>query len=47
MNKEYVYVNGKVTIIDDKKEKRQEEYYDNLDKVLVKENVIERINKHE
>ncbi len=45
MNKEYVYVNGKVTIIDDKKEKRQEEYYDNLDKVLVKENVIERINK--
>ena len=45
MNKKYVYVNGKVTIIDDTGDKRQEDYYDNIDMVLVKENVIERIYK--
>lgn len=45
MNKEYVYVAGKVTVIDDKGEKREEEYYDNLDKVLIKENIIEQIEK--
>ena len=46
MNKEYVYTNGgKVTIIDEKGEKVQIEYRDNIDKVLIKENVIEQMEK--
>ena len=45
MNKEYIYDNGRVTIIDDKGKKRDDEYYDNLDEVLIKENVIERMEK--
>ena len=45
MNKEYVYTDGKVTIIDEKGEKRQIEYSDNIDEVLIKENVIEKMEK--
>lgn len=45
MNKEYVYTDGKVTIIDEKGEKRQIEYSDNIDEVLIKENVIEQMEK--
>ena len=41
MNKEYTYINGKVIISDENGNKTQSEYYDNLDEVLVKENIIE------
>ena len=41
MNKEYVYNNGKITIIDELGKKKNEEYYENIDEVLVLENVIE------
>ena len=43
MNKEYVYNNGKALIVDDKKKQKLVDYYDNLDDVLVKENLIEEI----
>jgi len=46
MNKEYVYTfGGKVTIIDENGQQKKVEYYDNIDKVLIKENVIEKIEK--
>lgn len=35
MNKEYIYIDGKVIISDKKENKIKNEYYDNLDKVLV------------
>lgn len=41
MNKEYIYIDGKVIISDENDYKVQSEYYDNLDKVLVQENLIE------
>lgn len=41
MNKEYTYIDGKVIIKDENGEQKPGEYYDNLDKVLVQENVIE------
>lgn len=41
MNKGYTYINSKVIISDENGDYTQSEYYDNLDKVLVKENVIE------
>ena len=43
MNKGYTYIDGKVIISDENGNHTQSEYYDNLDKVLVQENVI--INK--
>lgn len=41
MNKEYVYIDIKVIISDENDKKTQSEYYDNLDKVLIQENLIE------
>lgn len=43
MNKGYTYIDGKVIISDENGNHTQSEYYDNLDKVLVQENVIEEI----
>lgn len=45
MNKDYVYVDGKVIVRDEKDNYIEKEYYDNLDKVLVKENLIEIIEE--
>lgn len=45
MNKEYTYIDGKVIISDENDTKVQSEYYDNLDKVLVQENLIETMEK--
>lgn len=41
MNKEYIYIDGKAIIKDDKGNQVPIEYYDNLDKVLVQENLVE------
>ncbi len=41
MNKEYTYIDGKVIIRDEKGSQRPDDYYDNLDDVLVQENLIE------
>lgn len=43
MNREYFYSNGTVLVVDENNEEKIVEYYDNLDDVLVKENVIETI----
>ena len=43
MNKGYVYADGKVIINDENGNHTESEYYDNLDKVLVQENVIEEM----
>lgn len=45
MNKEYIYVNGKVVIQDETGNKRLEDYNDNLDEILVQENLIEALEK--
>ena len=45
MNKSYAYVDGREIICDENGMQTQSEYYDNLDKVLVQENVIEEIKK--
>lgn len=45
MNKEYILKDGKALIIDDVSNDKVIDYYDNLDKVLVKENLIEIIEK--
>lgn len=45
MNKEYTYIDGKMIIADENGEKSQRDYYDNLEKVLVQENVIETMEK--
>lgn len=45
MNKEYTYIDGKVIIRDEKGSQRPDDYYDNLDDVLVQENVIEEMEK--
>ena len=45
MNKEYVYKDGKALIIDEKNNIKERDYYDNLDEVLVKENLIEVMEK--
>lgn len=48
MNKQYTYIDGNVVIVDEKDNTKKDEYYDNLDKVLVKENVIETMeNKYQ
>ena len=41
MNKEYTYIDGKVIVEDTEGNKRQVEYSDNFDKILVEENRIE------
>lgn len=41
MNIEYTYIDGKAIISDENGKKTQSEYYDNLDKVLAQENLIE------
>ncbi len=43
MNKGYIYIDGKVVISDENGNHTQSEYYDNLDRVLVKENIIEEM----
>ena len=43
MNKEYTYIDGNVIIRDENGKQYQTEYYDNLDKVLVQENLVETI----
>lgn len=43
MNKEYTYIDGKAIIRDENGNQKPIEYYDNLDKVLVQENVVETI----
>jgi len=43
MNKEYIYINGKVIVEDEKGQKEKTEYYDNIEEVLIQENVIEQI----
>ena len=44
MNKEYISLDGKVIVKDEKGARKLLEYYDNLDEVLVQENLIETIN---
>lgn len=41
MNKEYIYIDGKVIVEDTEGNKRQVEYTDNLEEILVEENRIE------
>lgn len=43
MNKGYTYIDGKVIIRDENDNHNQSEYYDNLDRVLVQENIIEEM----
>jgi len=43
MNKEYIYINGKVIIEDEKGQKKEVDYYDNIEEILIQENVIEQI----
>lgn len=43
MNNKYHYIDGKVIIESDNEETRQEKYYDNIEKVLIQENVIEKM----
>ena len=43
MNEWYTYIDGKVIISDEKGNHTQSEYYDNLDKVLVQQNIIEEM----
>lgn len=45
MNKEYTYIEGKVIIWDEKNKQTQRDYYDNLGKVLVQENLIETMER--
>ena len=45
MNKEYVYVDGKVVIEDEKGNKKIDNYTDNLDEVLIQENLIESLEQ--
>lgn len=43
MNKEYIYKDGKVLVIDENNKKREIPYTDNIDDILIKENIIEEI----
>lgn len=45
MNKEYFCVNNNVIVSDENGNQRVTEYYDNLNKVLIQENLIEEIEK--
>lgn len=43
MNRNYIYNNGEIIIEDTENNIKKEEYYDNIDKVLIEENVIETL----
>ena len=43
MNKEYTYIDGKVIVEDTEGNKKQVEYSDKLDEILVQENLIENM----
>ena len=43
MNKEYAYIDGKALITDTKGNQKLEEYYEDLNKVLVQENLVEEM----
>ena len=45
MNKEYAYVDGKVIVSDETGKLIQRDYRENIDKILVQENVVEKIEK--
>lgn len=45
MNRDYTYLDGKVIISDENNNKKQSDYYDNLDEVLAQENLIETMEK--
>ena len=45
MNESYTYLNGQAIIANEVGEQRHCEYYDNLEKVLVQENLIETISE--
>ena len=47
MNKEYVYKDGKVLVIDENGNQKILDYYDNLDDVLIQENLIETMQNKE
>lgn len=41
MNTDYIYYNGKTTILEDNGKQKEIDYYDNLEEVLERENIIE------
>lgn len=43
MNKEYIYLDGKVIVEDEKDNKKLVEYSDNLEEILIQENLIEEM----
>lgn len=43
MNKEYIYIDGKAVIEDEKGKKKVVKHYDNIDEVLIQENLIEQL----
>ena len=45
MNKEYAYIDGKVIVIDENGKLTQRDYKENIEKILVQENVVEKIEK--
>ncbi len=45
MNREYIYHDGKALVIDENNAQKNVDYYDNLDKVLVQENLIETMEE--
>lgn len=45
MNKEYIYLDGKVIVEDEKGNKKVVEYQDNIKEILVQENLIETMEK--
>lgn len=45
MNKEYIYIDGKIIVRDENGISFQKEYTDNIEDILVQENVLETINK--
>ena len=45
MNKEYAYVDGKVVVSDENGKLTQRDYKENIEKILVQENVVEKIEK--
>ena len=47
MNKEYTYINGKVIVENENRERRVIDYYDNLENVLRQENLIEVIEQEQ
>lgn len=45
MNKEYIYKDGKALVIDEDNNQKTIDYYDNLDKVLIQEDLIEAMEE--